>query len=418
MSLISVEDALSRILASVAKPVEVEHVPLTACAGRTLADDIVALRDQPPFPASAMDGYAVRSVDVAQVPSTLQVIGTSAAGSRFPGVVGPLQAVRIFTGAPVPEGADAVVLQEDTEQSGDQVTVKEEARSNRHIRTAGLDFHAGDVLLQVGLRLDARHIALAAAMGHGALPVHRKPRVAILATGDELVRAGEPVGPDQITASSLPATLAMVEKAGAEAIDLGIARDSLESLEERIQAAQGAGADILVTLGGASVGEHDLVQKALGRQGMDLGFWRVALRPGKPLMHGRLGSTLLLGLPGNPVSSFVCAILFLIPAIRALLGDPKAGEDPSEDAILGADLPANRERQDYMRASLALQDMPLSLAQGAERLMLRVATPHLVQDSSMLSILEHSDALLVRLPHASAASAGEPCRIIRLERFC
>ena len=300
--------------------------------------------------------------------------------------------MRIFTGAPVPDGADAVVLQEDTERSGDQVMVKEAARPNRHIRPAGLDFRAGDVLLQAGLRLDSRHIALAAAMGHGTLPVRRKPRVAILATGDELVRAGEPVGPDQITASSLPATILMVEKAGAEAIDLGIARDTLESLDERIQAARDAGADILVTLGGASVGEHDLVQKALSRQGMDLGFWRVALRPGKPLMHGRLGSTLLLGLPGNPVSSLVCAVLFLIPAIRALLGDQSAADDPTEDAILGADLPPNRERQDYMRASLALQDVPLSLAQDPVRLMLPVATPHLLQDSSMLSILERSDA--------------------------
>ncbi len=418
MSLISVEDALSRVLASVEKPVEIEHVPLAACAGRTLGGDIGALRDQPPFPASAMDGYAVRSADAAQVPATLLVIGTSAAGRRFSGHVGPMQAVRIFTGAPMPEGADTVVLQEDTERTGDEVMVKEPAHSGRHVRAAGLDFRAGDVLLQAGLRLDARHVALAAAMGHGTLPVHRKPRVAILATGDELVRAGEPVGPDQITASSLPATLAMVEKAGAEAIDLGIARDTLESLEERIEAAQDAGADILVTLGGASVGEHDLVQKALASRGMDLGFWRVALRPGKPLMHGRLGSTLLLGLPGNPVSSVVCAILFLVPAIRALLGDLKADEDPSEDAILGADLPPNRERQDYMRASLALQSIPLSLARETERLMFTVATPHLVQDSSMLSILERSDALLVRPPHAPAASAGEPCRIIRVGRFC
>jgi molybdopterin molybdotransferase len=418
MSLISVEDALSRVLASVDKPVGIEHVPLAACAGRTLAEDVDARRDQPPFPASAMDGYAVRSADCAEVPATLRVIGTSAAGNRFSGTVGAMEAVRIFTGAPVPDGADAVVLQEDTERSGDHVVVKEAARSSRHIRAAGLDFRAGDVLLQAGLRLDSRHIALAAAMGHGALPVHRKPRVAILATGDELVRAGDPVGPDQITASSLPATMLMVEKAGAEAIDLGIARDTLESLDERIQAARDAGADILVTLGGASVGEHDLVQKALSRQGMDLGFWRVALRPGKPLMHGRLGSTLLLGLPGNPVSSLVCAVLFLIPAIRALLGDQKAAEDPTEDAILGADLPPNRERQDYMRASLSLQDVPLSLAKGPERLMLPVATPHLLQDSSMLSILERSDALLVRPPHAPPAMAGEPCRIIRLERFC
>jgi molybdopterin molybdotransferase len=418
MSLISVEDALSRVLASVEKPVGTEHVPLAACAGRTLAEDVSARRDQPPFPASAMDGYAVRSADCAAVPATLRVVGTSAAGKRFTGTAGSMEAVRIFTGAPLPEGADAVVLQEDADRSGDQVTVKEAARSGRHIRMAGLDFRAGDVLLQTGLRLDSRHIALAAAMGYAALPVHRKPRVAVLATGDELVRAGEPVGPDQITASSLPATILMVEKAGAEAIDLGIARDTLESLDEGIQAARDAGADILVTLGGASVGEHDLVQTALSRHGMDLGFWRVALRPGKPLMHGRLGSTLLLGLPGNPVSSLVCAVLFLIPAIRALLGDQKAADDPTEDAILGADLPPNRDRQDYMRASLSFQDIPVTLANCAERLMLPVATPHLLQDSSMLSILERSDVLLVRPPHAPAATAGEPCRIIRLDRFC
>jgi molybdopterin molybdotransferase len=418
MSLIPVEDALRRVLASVEEPLPAERLPLASCAGRTLAGDVAALRDQPPFPASAMDGYAVRSADVPAAPASLKVIGVSAAGQRFSGRLEAGQAVRIFTGAPVPEGADAVVLQEDAERSGDHVTVKEAPRPSRHIRPAGLDFRSGDVLLQEGLPLDSRHIALAAAMGHGTLPVRRRPRVAILATGDELVRAGEPVGPDQITASSLPATVLMAEKAGAEAIDLGIARDTLESLDERIGAARAAGADILVTLGGASVGEHDLVQKALARQGMDLGFWRVALRPGKPLMHGRLGSTLLLGLPGNPVSSLVCAVLFLVPAIRALLGDPHAEDDPAEDAILGADLPANGERQDYMRAALQFQDIPLTLAQGPARLRLPVAMPHLVQDSSMLSILERSDALLVRPPHAPAVQAGEPCRIIRLARFC
>jgi molybdopterin molybdotransferase len=418
MSLIPVEDALRRVLASVEQPLPAERLPLASCAGRTLAEDVAALRDQPPFSASAMDGYAVRSADVPQAPASLKVIGASAAGQRFSGRLEAGEAVRIFTGAPVPEGADAVVLQEDAERAGDHVTVKEAPRPNRHIRAAGLDFRSGDVLLQTGLPLDSRHIALAAAMGHGTLPVRRKPRVAILATGDELVRAGEPVGPDQITASSLPATVLMVEKSGAEAIDLGIARDTLESLDERIEAAKAAGADILVTLGGASVGEHDLVQKALARQGMDLGFWRVALRPGKPLMHGRLGSTLLLGLPGNPVSSLVCAVLFLVPAIRALLGDPHAEDDPAEDAILGADLPANGDRQDYMRAALQFQDIPLTLAQGPARLRLPVAMPHLVQDSSMLSILERSDALLVRPPHAPAAQAGEPCRIIRLARFC
>lgn len=418
MSLIPVEDALSRVLASIEQPVSIEHVPLSACAGRALADDVSALRDQPPFPASAMDGYAIRSVDISHVPTSLQVIGTSAAGQRFSGMVGPQQAVRIFTGAPLPDGADTVVIQEDTEGSGSEVVVKEAPRHGQHIRKAGLDFVAGDVLLQAGLCLDSRHIALAAAMGHGTLPVRRKPRVAILATGDELVRAGEPVGPDQITASSLPATAMMVEKAGAEAIDLGIARDTLASLEERIQAACDANADILVTLGGASVGEHDLVQKALQRQGMELGFWRVALRPGKPLMHGKLGPMMLLGLPGNPVSSLVCAVLFLIPAIRALLGDAQPDADPTETAILGADLPANGPRQDYMRAGLSFEEFDMTLAGGAERILLPVVMPHLIQDSSMLSILERSEALLVRPPHAPVARAGEPCRIIRLKRFC
>jgi molybdopterin molybdotransferase len=417
MSLIPVEEALRRVLASVERPVEVEHVPLAACAGRTLAQDIAALRDQPPFPASAMDGYAVRATDIAQIPATLQVIGTSAAGRRFDGTVGPGEAVRIFTGAPLPNGADSVVIQENTQAAGNRVTVKE-ALPHRHIRQPGLDFRAGEVLLRAGSRLDARHIALSAAIGYGSIPVRRKPRVAILATGDELVRPGEPAGPDQITASSLPAIALMVEKAGGEPVDLGIARDTLESLEERIHAAQAADADILVTLGGASVGEHDLVQKALAQQGMDLGFWRVALRPGKPLMHGRLGRMLLLGLPGNPVSSLVCSLLFLVPAIRALSGDPQAGEDPSETAILGTDLSANGDRQDYMRACLSSQEFDLATAKGPERLGLPVAETHRTQDSSMLSVLERSDALVVRPPHAPAASTGDVCRIIRLGRFC
>jgi molybdopterin molybdotransferase len=417
MSLILVEEALRRVLAGVEGPVDAERVPLAECAGRTLARDVVALRDPPPFPASAMDGYAVRSADIAEVPAALDVIGASVAGRRFAGIVGPLQAVRIFTGAPVPDGADSIVIQEDTEASGDRVVVKEVPVPQRHIRQAGLDFKAGEALLQAGCRLDARHIALAAAMGHGELTVRRRPCVAILATGDELVHPGERAGPDQIAASSLPATILMVEKAGGAVIDLGIARDALEALEERIQAAIAAGADILVTLGGASVGEHDLVQAALTRHGMNLGFWRVALKPGKPLMHGRLGSMLLLGLPGNPVSSFVCGILFLIPAIRALSGDPDAGADPTESAILGSDLLANENRQDYMRASLSCRDFEIALGPGTERIGLPVATPHPRQDSSMLSVLERSDALIVRPPHAPAATAGEVCRMIRLDRF-
>jgi molybdopterin molybdotransferase len=418
MSLILVEEALRRVLASVEGPVDAERVPLAACAGRTLAEDVAALRDQPPFPASAMDGYAVRSADIAEVPATLAVIGTSAAGRRFSGIVGASQAVRIFTGAPLPDGADSVVIQENVEASGDRVVVKEVPVPQRHIRQAGLDFKAGEALLRTGCRLDARHMALAAAMGHGELTVRRRPCVAILATGDELVLPGERAGPDQIAASSLPATILMVEKAGGDVIDLGIARDTPEALDERLQAAIAARADILVTLGGASVGEHDLVQAALTRHGMDLGFWRVALKPGKPLMHGRLGSMLLLGLPGNPVSSFVCGILFLIPAIRALSGDPHAHEDPTESVVLGANLPANENRQDYIRASLTCQDFKVALALGTELIKLPVATPHPKQDSSMLSILERSDALIVRPPHAPAAVAGEICRMIRLRRFC
>jgi molybdopterin molybdotransferase len=418
MSLIPVDEALHRVLAGVSGPIEAERLGLSACAGRTLAGDVEALRDQPPFAASAMDGYAVRAADIAQIPATLDVIGTSAAGNRFSGTVGPGQAVRIFTGAPLPDGADSVVVQENTQASGGRVTVTEPSAPHRHIRLAGLDFRAGEVLLPAGTRLDSRHIALAAAMGHGELPVRRRPRVAILATGDELAPAGEPVGPDQITASSLPATVLMVEKAGGEAIDLGIARDTLVSLGEGIQTALDAEADILVTLGGASVGEHDLVQKALAAKGMDLGFWRVALRPGKPLMHGRLGKTLLLGLPGNPVSSLVCAILFLVPAIRALSGDPQAGDDPSEAALLGSDLPSNGDRQDYMRAGLSVKDLDISGPAGGRAVSVAVATPHRAQDSSMLGILTRSDALLVRPPHAPAAAAGEPCRIIRLDRFC
>ncbi|MBM6595755.1 molybdopterin molybdotransferase MoeA [Microvirga pudoricolor] len=415
MSLLPVSEALSRILAGASRPTEIEQVPVAASAGLTLARDLKALRDQPPFRASAMDGYAIRSADAASVPATLRIVGTSAAGKRFTGAIGPGETVRIFTGAPVPDSADAVVLQEDTERSGDRVTVNEASRPGRHLRAAGLDFLEGDPLLRAGQRMDARHIALGAAMGHGTVPVHRRPRVAILATGDELVRPGERAGPDQITASSLPAVAAMVVRAGGEPIDLGIARDTMESLDAALGRAEAEKADILVTLGGASVGDHDLVQKALAARGMSLEFWRVALRPGKPLMHGRLGSMLLLGLPGNPVSSFVCAILFLVPAIRALSGDPDADADGSEGAVLATDVPENGPRQDYMRARLHHERKLEKSGPLGEVLSV---TPHEVQDSSLLGLLQSSDALLIRPPHAPAGKAGDPCRIVRMERFC
>ena len=406
---IPVADALARILASVTGPMPAETVPVTRAAGRTLAAEVRARRTQPPFPASAMDGYAVRSADVARDGARdgapLRLVGTSAAGHGFTGAIGPGETVRIFTGAPVPEGCDAILIQENATAEGERVTALEPVDQNRFIRRAGLDFEAGDLLLQPGMSLDARRLALAAAAGHPTLAVRAKPRVAILATGDELVAAGETPAWDQIVASNSLALAALVEDAGGTAIDLGIVADDHAALDDAFRRSREAGADLLVTLGGASVGDHDLVQAALAREGLELGFWRVALRPGKPLMHGRLGPMLVIGLPGNPVSSIVCGLLFVVPAIRALLGDPEAGADRSEPAILGRALDANDGRADYMRARL-------DRAGGGPP----VATPEDRQDSSMLAVLGRAEALLVRPPHAPAAEAGDPCRIIRLDR--
>ncbi|MFL5214899.1 MAG: gephyrin-like molybdotransferase Glp [Microvirga sp.] len=406
MSLLPVEEALARVLAGIARPVAAESVAIAAAHGRTLAVDVAARRTQPPFAASAMDGYAVRAADVAAVPARLAVIGRSVAGAGFSGAVGPMQAVRIFTGAPVPAGADAVAIQEDAEGADNDVIVRARVTPGKNIRAAGLDFRQGDMLIAAGHLLDARLVALAAAAGHAGLSVRRRPRVAILATGDELVAPGDPAGPDQIVASNPYAVAAIAARAGAEPLDLGIARDTPEALDVAIARAREAGADMLVTLGGASVGEADLVQSALARHGMTLAFWRVALRPGKPLIHGRLGEMLILGLPGNPVSSVVCGILFVVPALRALVGDPRAADDPAEPAILGAGLAANDGRQDYLRARLDA---------AGEALPIVTAFP--VQDSSMLTTLARADALLVRPPHAPQARAGDPCRVIRLARF-
>ena len=403
--LIPVAEALARVLASVTGPVETETVPLAQAAGRTLAADIAATRTQPPFPASAMDGYAVRSADAAVAGATLRLIGTSAAGHGFSGGIGPGEAVRIFTGAPVPDGADAILIQEDAQANDATVRVVEPVEPKRFIRRAGLDFTAGDTLLTAGLTLDARRLALAAAAGHPELPVRRRPRVAILATGDELVEPGAIPAWDQIVASNSLALGALAAEAGAEIIDLGIVADDHAALADAFRRAGEARADLLVTLGGASVGDHDLVQAALAREGLELGFWRVALRPGKPLMHGRLGDMLVIGLPGNPVSSIVCGLLLVVPAIRALQGDPQAGADRSEPALLGRDLAANDGRADYMRARLAVEPGQLP-----------VATPEQRQDSSMLAVLGQAEALLIRAPHEPAAEAGDPCRIIRLDR--
>jgi molybdopterin molybdotransferase len=350
-----------------------------------------------------MDGYAVRAADIAAVPARLRVVGVSAAGHGFAGPVGPGEAARIFTGARVPDGADTILIQEDARADGDWVEARASEPLGRYVRRAGLDFAAGDALLEAGRLMGPAELALAAAMNHASLAVVRRPRVAVLATGDELVPPGAEPGPDQIVASNNFAVGAYARRAGADVVDLGIAGDDFPALEAAIRRARDLKADVLVTLGGASVGDHDLVQTALTREGMELGFWRIAMRPGKPFMHGRIGDMRILGLPGNPVSAIVCAALFLVPLVRALSGDRAAGADATRPATLGADLPANDQRQDYLRATLS------NVTEG-----LPVATAFTRQDSSMLGVLAAAHALIVRPPHAPPAKAGEPCRILPL----
>lgn len=401
--LLPVSDALARILASALTPLEAETVALPDALGRRLAADLEARRTQPPCAVSAMDGYAVRAADIAAAPARLRVVGVSAAGRGFAGSVGAGEAARIFTGAPVPEGADTILIQEDARAGDGGVTALVSEPAGRYVRRAGLDFAQGDVLLKAGRRMGPAELALAAAMNHAAVSVVRRPRVAILATGDELVPPGSEPGPDQIVASNNFAVGAYARQAGAEVIDLGIAGDDFPALEAAIRRAREARADVLVTLGGASVGDHDLVQTALTREGMELGFWRIAMRPGKPFMHGHIGDMRILGLPGNPVSAIVCAVLFLVPLVRALSGDREAGADATRPAVLGADLPANDQRQDYLRATLS------GLEDGQP-----VVTAFTRQDSSMLGILAQAHALIVRPPHAPPAKAGEPCRYLPL----
>lgn len=401
MSLLPVDEAVARIVASV-EPLDDEPVSLDGALERTLAAPLAATRTQPPFPASAMDGYAVRAADTENTPANLEIIGVAAAGHGFIGTVGPGQAVHLSTGAPVPDGADAVLIKENAETVGDDTVIaKEPATAGRHIRQPGLDFQGGEVLLTAGRRFGVREIALAAAMNHATVPVRRRPKVAIISTGDELVRPGNVPGPHQIVASNDLALAALVRLSGGEPHNLGIVIDDEEAIGEAVDAALAIPADILVTLGGASVGDHDLVQAALLDKGMTLDFWRIAMRPGKPLMFGRFRKTRVLGLPGNPVSSIVCALLFLRPLIAALVGAPQV--DPSEPALLGGDLKENDNRQDYLRAALAPSDFGLP-----------TATALSTQDSSGLSVLARADCLIIRPPHAPPGKAGEPCRIIRL----
>jgi molybdopterin molybdotransferase len=401
VALMPVAEALARVLAQ-AEPLAQEPAPLADADGRVLASDLAALRTQPPADVSAMDGYAVRAADVAKVPARLRLVGEVAAGHPFRGSVAVGEAARIFTGGVVPPGADTIVIQENTAREGDSVVVTAGAGKGKHVRFEGLDFARGAVLLAKGRRLSDRDLALAAAMNHPTVPVHRRPKLAVLATGDELVMPGSTPGFGEIVYSNGYATIALARREGCEVVDLGIVPDRLAETAAAVRRARDLGADILVTSGGASVGDYDLVQKALAAEGLALSFWKVALRPGRPMMHGRLGAMHVLGLPGNPVSAYVCAVLFLVPLIRRLAGRGDVEPVP-ELALLGCDLPANDERADYLRATLAADPDGVP-----------VATPAPVQDSSMLTPLAGADCLLVREPHAPAAKAGERCSIIRL----
>lgn len=399
MALIPVEEALSRLLAG-AEAGGSEQIPLAQAAHRVLAAPVRALRTQPPFPASAMDGYAVRAADLA-AGARLAVIGTAPAGAPFSGTVGPGEAVRIFTGAAVPGGADTVLIQENARRV-DEATVEivEPAALGRNIRRAGLDFAEGDLLLEAGRVLDAAALSLAAAANHAELAVLRRPLVAIIATGDELLPPGSRPGPGQIISSNSYGVATVASDAGALVVDLGIVRDRHDEIAASIRSALDAGADIVVTLGGASVGDHDLVNEVLTAEGMELDFWKIAMRPGKPLMFGRLGATRVLGLPGNPVSTLVCSKLFLEPLIARLAGRPFRAD--IREAALTANMSANDQRQDYVRAEVS---------EGPEGLRAR---PFGVQDSSMLKTLSDANGLVIRPPHAPAAAAGTRVPILML----
>lgn len=400
MALMPVDEALARLLDG-ADPLPAETVTIDAAAWRVLARDIAARRTQPPFDASAMDGYAVRSADVASPPATLTVIGEAPAGRGFAGEVGPGQAVRIFTGAPVPAGADAVLIQENTRIAAPgSVDAVEPVAAGRNIRRKGLDFRDGDPLLSAGRTLDPAALSLAAAANHAVLPVVGRPRVAILATGDELLPPGSVLGPDQIIASNSYGVAAVVARTGGEVLDLGIVPDDRALIADAVARARASGANILVTLGGASVGDHDLVRDVLSAEGMSLDFWKIAMRPGKPLMFGRFGDMRVLGLPGNPVASLVCSNLFLAPLVARLAGRDHAVD--LRDAVVGTAMAENDQRQDYVRARADWRDGRL------------VADPFPIQDSSMLRTLADANALIVRAPFAPAAPAGSPCRVVML----
>jgi molybdopterin molybdotransferase len=399
MALLPVADALSRILSGV-KPLATEKINLADAFGCVLATTVKAKRAQPPFAASAMDGYAVKHSDIAITPVTLKLIGTSAAGHAFRGKLVKGTAVRILTGAPVPAGADTVVIQENTSVDGSFLRVNETTPQGKNIRRAGLDFLAGDVLVEKGRKLSPRDIGLLAAGNAAAVQVYRKPKVVLFTTGDELVLPGQRPRGDQIVSSNSHALAAMARRFGAEVVNLGIIGDNLKATIASVR--KGLGADVLMTTGGASVGDHDYVQAAFRACGVKIDFWKIALRPGKPFMYGRKGRTHVMGLPGNPVSALVTARIFFKPLLDVFAGLPASEE--VQTAILDGELPANDHRQDYMRATL-------STAPDGQR----SVKPFVMQDSSMQRILQSSQVLIVRAPLAPAVASGDHVSVILLD---
>ena len=397
--MISVEEARSRILRDL-HPLPGEIVGLAEAWNRVTATEVVARLTQPPADVSAMDGYALRAAD-AILGAVLRVIGAAPAGHPFAGDVGPGEAVRIYTGSVVPSGTDAILLQEDASREGDVISVREAVKRGSHIRRAGQDFRVGETVVAAGRRITARDIGLAAAANHPWLAVHRRPHIAILATGDEIAMPGEPIPPGGIVSSNAHALAALVRAAGGVATVLPVARDTREAVAAVADLL--GGMDMLVTTGGASVGDHDLIIEGLQSRGMVVDFWQIAMRPGKPLLFGRLGSVPVLGLPGNPVSAMVCAILFLLPALSHLSGLPPA-PPPIGTAFLGVPIGANDHRADHLRATVTTDDKGRT-----------IVTPFPIQDSSMLRRLALADALILRPPHASALPEGAEVPVIRLD---
>ncbi len=397
--MLSVDEARARVLALL-HPTPAEVVALPSAWGRVLASPIIARLTQPPADMSAMDGYALRAPD-GIAGGRLKVVGSAPAGRPYAGRVGDGETVRLFTGSVVPGGADAVLPQEDVDRSDDWIEVREAAQPGRHIRRAGQDFRQGDTLIASGTRLGARSVGLIAAGNHPWVEVHRQPCIGILATGDEVSLPGEPVGAGGIVSSNAHALAALVRAGGGVPVVLPIAPDDPAAIAS--VADQLSGIDLLVTTGGASVGEHDLVQASLASRGFALDFWRIAMRPGKPLLFGRLGGVPVLGLPGNPVSAFVCAVLFLLPALARLAGLPDGGL-PTTEARLGAPVPANDHRADHLRGTL-LDDAAGGL----------VATPFERQDSSLLRLLSLAGCLILRPPHAPELPAGAMVPVVRLD---